>query len=132
MLQQTRYALIFTVFGLASGCVTDQQVSNPLEDPAYKTALEQQKQAVRSVTVYKAVPGDAIGVRPIMAAACGGDSTMKEANEDYILQGLKLKAYKLAADGIAEVNIHELPDPSRHCQGNVPVGGTAKAFTVRH
>lgn len=132
MLQQTRYALFFTVFGLASGCVTDQQVSNPLEDPAYKTALEQQKQAVRSVTVYKAVPGDAIGVRPIMAAACGGDSTMKEANEDYILQGLKLKAYKLAADGIAEVNIRELPDPSGHCQGNVPVGGTAKAFTVRH
>lgn len=67
-----------------------------------------------------------------MAGACGGDTTVKEAHEDYILQGLKLKAYKLAADGIAEVYIRELPDPSGHCQGNVPVGGTAKAFTVQH
>lgn len=67
-----------------------------------------------------------------MTAACGKDSSMKSANENYILQGLKLKAYKLGADGIADVNIRELPDPNGHCQGNVPVGGAAKAFTVRH
>lgn len=132
MLQQTRYALIFIFSGIAFGCVPAQQASDPLEDPAYKTRLEKQKQAVRSVKVYKEVPSDALGVRPIMAASCGGDSTMKEANEDYILHGLKLKAYNLAADGIAEVNISELPDPSGHCKGNVPLGGTAKAFTVRH
>ena len=132
MFQQARYALLFTFFGFASGCFTDQQASNPLDDPSYKAVLEQQKQAARSVTVYKAVPTDALGVRPIMAAACGGDSKMKEANEDYILRGLKLKAYKLGADGIAEVNIRELPDQNGHCLGNVPVGGTAKAFTVRN
>lgn len=127
---QIRLALLFTI-GFVAGCATEPQSSNPLQAPAYVAALEKQNQAVRSVMVYKAVPTDAIGVRPIMAGACGGNPKMTGVDEDYILKGLKLKAYNLSSDGVAEVDIRELPDPNGHCQGSIPIGGTAKAFTVR-
>jgi hypothetical protein len=57
---------------------------------------------------------------------------MTGADEDYILTGLKLKAYKLASDSLAEVEIQPLPDPDGRCQGGIPIGGTAKAFSTRH
>lgn len=120
------------ITGLISGCASEQEYSNPLESPAYLAALEKQNQALRYVKVYKHVPDGALGIRPVMAASCSADPQMTGADEAYILKGLKLKAYKLGGDGIAEVSIEELPKTANTCPGGVPVGGTARTFTVQY
>ncbi|WP_434136924.1 hypothetical protein JQR88_25505 (plasmid) [Pseudomonas luteola] len=127
-----RFSLVLIIAGLTAACANQSQSTHPLDDQAYVAALEKQREAVRAVRVYKEVPTDALGVRPVMAAACGSNATMTAADEDYILTGLKLKAYSLSSDSLAEVDIQQLPSEGTHCEGSVPIGGTAKAFTMRH
>lgn len=111
---------------LLSGCK-----STPKQPSAYETAMAQQNTAIRTVQVYKGIPVGALGVRTVLAAACASDRTDTGPDENYILTGLKLKAFKSGADGIAEVKIERLPDPTGHCEVGFSVGGTAKAFTVQ-
>ncbi|WP_284184458.1 hypothetical protein [Pseudomonas rhodesiae] len=93
--------------------------------------MAQQNTAIRSVQVYKSIPEGAIGVRSVMAAACGSDSTSFGSDENYILTGLKMKAYKSGANGLSMVDIQKMPDPKGHCDAGFSVGGSAKAFTVQ-
>lgn len=110
------------------GCASN---SGKDESSAYDSAMSQQNAAIRSVQVYKGVPEGAIGVRMVMAAACGSDPEDFGPDENYILTGLKLKAYKSGANGLSEVDIKKLPDPKGRCDAGFSVGGTAKAFTVQ-
>lgn len=110
------------------GCTTSP---GDTESSAYDSAMTQQNAAIRSVQVYKEVPDGALGVRSVMAAACGSDATNFGADENYILTGLKLKAYKSGANGLAMVDIQKMQDPQGHCDVGFSVGGTAKAFTVQ-
>lgn len=123
--------LFFIMLAMTSGCAPTAQSIDPLQDPAYVAALEKQNQAVRSVAVYKAVPVGALGLQPVMAATCGSAPKMTGADENYILTGLKLKAFKYGANAIADVDIQEVPGQESQCEGNIGIGGTAKAFTVR-
>lgn len=131
MPQQIKRTLLCTMMVLAAGCSTHKTPTDPMQAPAYEAALEKQNQAVRSVSVYKTIPTDALGVQPVMAASCGTGPKMTGADENYILTGLKLKAFKYGANAIAEVDIQEIPGQEGHCQGSAGIGGTAKAFTVR-
>lgn len=125
-----RTSLMIAVLGLAVGCASDPEVSNPMEDPAYLAALEKQNQAIRSVTVYREVPTEALGSIEVLAASCSAGETLTGADINYVLTGLKLKAYKQGHNGIADVDIGELENINGGCPGSLPVGGTAKAFSV--
>ncbi|MFK3607864.1 hypothetical protein A7D21_28470 [Pseudomonas sp. AP19] len=113
---------------IIAGCAASQGGD---ESSAYDSAMAQQSIAIRSVQVYKAVPERAIGVRSVMAAACGSDASDFGPDENYILTGLKIKAYKSGANGLALVDIQRMPAPKGDCDVGFSVGGTAKAFTVQ-
>tara|TARA_R110001592_G_scaffold47952_3_gene151513 strand:+ start:2651 stop:3037 length:387 start_codon:yes stop_codon:yes gene_type:complete len=122
--------LAFAAFTLLAGCSSHENSVSPTQTTSYRSALENQRQAARSVTVYKEVPADAIGIRPVLAAFCSPNPRMTGGDEGYVLTGLKLKAYALNSDGLAEVIIEEISDPGNRCQG-ATIGGTAKAFSTR-
>lgn len=129
----TTIPFLFLLFAavMATGCTTSSDKA-PNAGSAYQVALDEQNKALQYVTVYKTVPVDALGIRPVMAAACSSTAVMTDEDEAYILTGLKLKAYKLGGDGIAEVRIEELPASNSGCPGGVPVGGFGKSFSVQH
>lgn len=129
-MRNTVKVLSLMICGFAAGCSSEPS-TNPLDSPAYVAAFEKQKRAVETVKVYQVVPPNSLAVRAVMSATCGSDSVLTGADENYVLTGLKVKAFSSGADGIAEVVIKQLPDPGRHCDGNVALGGTAKAFTVQ-
>lgn len=131
MSQYVKPTLIFAMLAITAGCAQTDRAVDPLQDPAYVAALEKQNQAIRSVAVYKVVPAGALGVQPVMAATCGSAPKITGADENYILTGLKLKAFKYGANAIADVDIQEVPGQESHCDGNVAIGGTANAFTAR-
>ncbi|MFJ3110251.1 hypothetical protein [Pseudomonas putida] len=130
MSRYVKLTLFITMLAM-NGCAPTEHAIDPLLDPAYVAALEKQNQAIRSVAVYRQVSVGALGMQPVMAATCGSAPTMTGADVNYILTGLKLKAYQYGANAIAEVDIQEVPGQEIHCDGNVGVGGTAKAFTAR-
>ena len=130
-MRSTVKVMSLMICGLAAGCSSEPSTS-PLDSPTYAAALEKQKHAVETVKVYQAVPSNSLAVRMVMSATCGSDSVLTGADESYVLTGLKVKAFSSGADAIAEVVIKQLPDPGRHCEGNVAIGGTAKAFSVQH
>lgn len=123
----------FTLVSAAGALILVGCTASPtsVESSAYDTAMAQQNTAIRSVQVYKSIPEGAIGVRSVMAAACGSDSTSFGSDENYILSGLKMKAYKSGANGLSMVDIQKIPDPKGHCDAGFSVGGSAKAFTVQ-
>tara|TARA_R110002124_G_scaffold128157_2_gene288527 strand:- start:10421 stop:10807 length:387 start_codon:yes stop_codon:yes gene_type:complete len=122
---------VLAALALLAGCASPNSSDSPLDNAGYRSALEQQRQGARSVTVYKQVPADAIGVRPVMAAFCSSNPRMTGNDENYILTGLKLEAYALTYNAIADVNIQDIQDPNSRCRG-ATIGGTAKAFSTRH
>lgn len=123
----------FTLVSAAGAAILVGCAANPGSDEssAYDTAMSQQNTAIRSVHVYKAIPEGAIGVRSVIAAACGSNANEFGSDENYILTGLKMKAYKSGANGLAMVDIQKMPDPKGKCDVGFSVGGTAKAFTVQ-
>lgn len=126
MFQNSLFCSTVAALCILGGCTqTAEQPS------AYDSAMAQQNRAIQAVQVYKEIPAGALGVRTVIAAACGSDASDSGADENYILTGLKLKAFKSGADGIAQVEIQKQPDPTKHCEVGFSVGGTAKAFSVQ-
>lgn len=82
------------------------------------------------MTVYREIPTEALGSIEVLVASCSSGETLTGADLNYVLTGLKLKAYKQGLNGIADVDIGELENVNGACPGSLPIGGTAKAFSV--
>lgn len=113
------FGLALSSAAMVSGC-SNTQVA--IQSPA------SQRAAIRDVTEYEFMPVGGIPIQSVNAATCslgiGAD-----ADAGHIVNGLKIKASQLGANGITHVKILILDTMARdHCEYG-GVGGTAQAFS---
>lgn len=113
--------------GLVSGCSSyssNLQVGN---DQSY-ASLKDQREAVRTVKVYKSLPTGAEVISVVSAGRCHRSFVEEAPSEETVLMDLKIAAYAKGADGITDVSISKDSGLNRNCW--YVLGGTAKAVTL--
>jgi len=115
--------LIGSLFGCGSHS-SNLQVGN---EQSY-ASLKDQREAVRTVKVYDALPTGAQVVNEVSAGRCHRSFVEEAPTEAAVLTDLKIAAYAQGADGITAVKISKESGLNRNCW--YVLGGTAQAFTL--
>lgn len=115
------------VIGLLQGCGSHSSNLQVGNEQSY-ASLKDQREAVRTVKVYEALPTGAQVVNEVSAGRCHRSFVEEAPNEAAVLTDLKIAAYAQGADGITAVKISKESGLNRNCW--YVLGGTAQAFTL--
>lgn len=116
------------VIGFLQGCGSHSSNLQVGNEQSY-ASLKDQREAVRTVKVYEALPTGAQVVNEVSAGRCHRSFVEEAPNEAAVLTDLKIAAYAQGADGITAVKISKESGLNRNCW--YVLGGTAQAFTLR-
>lgn len=115
------------LFGFLSGCGSHSSNLQVGNEQSY-TSLKDQREAVRTIKVYKALPSGAEIMNVVSAGRCHRSFVEEAPDEASVLIDLKIAAYAQGADGITDVSISKESGLNRNCW--YVLGGTAKAFVL--
>lgn len=123
-----RTVAIISALVALSGCSSyssNLQVGN---DQSY-LSLKDQREAVRLVRVYDALPDGAEIIGEVSAGRCHRSFVEQAPSEATVVTDLKIAAYAQGADGITNINVSKDSGLNRNCW--YVLGGTAKAFMLK-
>lgn len=115
------------LIGLLQGCGSHSSNLQVGNEQSY-ASLKDQREAVRTVKVYEAIPTGAQVVNEVSAGRCHRSFVEEAPTEAAVLTDLKIAAYAQGADGITGVKISKESGLNRNCW--YVLGGTAQAFTL--
>lgn len=117
------------VFGLLllAGCGSHSSNLQVGNEQSY-ASLKDQREAVRTVKVYEALPAGAEPLTTVSAGRCHRSFVEEAPTEANILIDLKVAAFAQGADGITGVKVTKESGLNRNCW--YVLGGTAQAFTI--
>jgi hypothetical protein len=121
--------VVVGVFGLLllAGCGSHSSNLQVGNEQSY-ASLKDQREAVRTVKVYEALPAGAEPLTTVSAGRCHRSFVEEAPTEANILIDLKVAAFAQGADGITGVKITKESGLNRNCW--YVLGGTAQAFTL--
>lgn len=115
--------------GLVMGCSSHSSNLQVGNEQSY-ASLKDQREAVRTVKIYDALPAGAEVVGNVSAGRCHRSFVEQAPEESTVLTDLKIAAYAQGADGITGVAISKDSGLNRNCW--YVLGGTATAFTIHN
>lgn len=110
-----------------SGCATYSSNMRVGNDMSY-ASLGDQRAASQTIKVLDAVPGDAVVVGMVDAGRCHRSFVESSPAEQAVLLDLKISAFALGADAIAEVIIEKQSALTKNCW--YMLDGKAKALKL--
>ncbi|OZO01137.1 hypothetical protein B7453_28530 [Pseudomonas sp. IB20] len=126
-----RFGYVAGVLGLLllAGCSSHSSNLQVGNEQSY-TSLKDQREAVRTVKVYEALPVGAEPLTTVSAGRCHRSFVEESPTDANVLIDLKVAAYAQGADGITGVKISKESGLNRNCW--YVLGGTAQAFTLHN
>lgn len=126
-----RFGYVAGVLGLLllAGCSSHSSNLQVGNEQSY-TSLKDQRDAVRTVKVYEALPAGAEPLTTVSAGRCHRSFVEESPTDANVLIDLKVAAYAQGADGITGVKISKESGLNRNCW--YVLGGTAQAFTLHN
>jgi len=115
------------VIGFLSGCSSHSSNLQVGNEQSY-ASIKDQREAVRTVQVYDALPSGAQVITEVSAGRCHRSFVEDSPQESTVLIDLKVAAFAQGADGITGVNIAKETGLNRNCW--YVLTGKAKAFTM--
>lgn len=112
---------------LLAGCGSHSSNLQVGNEQSY-ASLKDQREAVRTVKVYTALPAGAEPLTTVSAGRCHRSFVEEAPTEASVLIDLKVAAFAQGADGITGVKITKESGLNRNCW--YVLGGTAQAFTL--
>lgn len=122
-----RCVVLAVLCGLVMGCSSHSSNLQVGNDQSY-TSLKDQREAVRTVKVYDALPAGAEVVSKVSAGRCHRSFVEQAPEDSTVITDLKIAAYAQGADGITGIAISKDSGLNRNCW--YVLGGTATAFTL--
>ncbi|MCQ4310692.1 hypothetical protein NAV33_02100 [Pseudomonas stutzeri] len=92
-------------------------------------SLKDQREAVRLVKVYDALPSGAEVLGEVSAGRCHRSFVEQAPSEATVITDLKVAAYAQGADGITSINVSKDSGLNRNCW--YVLGGRATAFMLK-
>lgn len=111
---------------LLSGCSSFSSNFQVGNDLSY-ASLKDQREAMKSVKVYDAMPEGSESIGEVSASRCHRSFAEDAPTETTVLSDLKIAAYAKGADGISAVRITKASGLSRNCW--YVLTGAAQAFS---
>lgn len=113
---------------LASAGCTQYSSNLQVGNEQIYTSLKDQREALRTVRQYEALPAGAEVLGPVEAGRCHRSWVEKEPDESSLLIDLKVAAFAKGADGITDVKFSKDSGLNRNCW--YILGGSAVMFAL--
>ena len=111
---------------LLTACSTSSNLK--IGNESSLSSLKDQREANKSVRVYKTLPKGAKVLEKVEASRCHRQANQSQPTNENVIQDLKIAAYSKGADGITRVQISKGADLISNCW--YVLNGTATSFSL--